>query len=156
MASAGTSATAASATAAAASSTAAASTAPTAATAASATAAAHGVGVADDEAAAHQAVYVVYLGALDKGGAVGVDQHLHGLGVDHEVAVFDILFQAEHVLHSAVFAGHHHHAQQRADLALFLDDVVELLCRGRGNFDELSGCQVVYLRAQFVRGKSDS
>ena len=114
----------------AAASAAATTTAATAATTAGATTTAAAdleVGVADDEAASHQAVHIVDLRAFDKWRRFGVNKDLDAGGFDYQVVRLRLAFHAEHVLETAVRAWYDHHPQQSAGLALLVQYFFELL-----------------------------
>lgn len=119
------------ATASAAATTAAAARAAAASTAASAAcaSAAHrlGVGIADDESAPHQTFDVVYMGAVEQRGAVGVDQNLDRVRVDNEIVVGRLSLDAEHVLQAAMGAWHDHDSQHAVLCALLVQNLFELV-----------------------------
>ena len=113
------------------------------AAAAAACAAAHrGVGVADDETAAHQALDVVDAGPVDERSAVCVHQHAHRFGLDDDVVVTRRLFHPEHVLQAASGARHHHDPEHVAGLILL----------GKHLF-QLAGCQVGHLDQRGIGGQ---
>lgn len=98
------------------------------------------VGVADDEAATHQAVHIVNLRAFDQRGALRVDKDLHAGCVNYKVVSLRFAFHAEHVLEAAVWSGHDHHSQQSARLTLLVQYLFKLLRSHVGNLDKRSCC----------------
>ena len=85
------------------------------------------VRVADDEAAAHEALNVVDLCAFHEGSAFGIDQNSEVLNVHDEVVILRLFFDAHRILKSTVRARHRHDSQQCTCLSLFLEGVLELL-----------------------------
>ena len=85
------------------------------------------VRVTDHEPAPHQPFHIVYGRAVEQGCAVCVNQHLDFVGVDNEVILSGLSFDAEHVLNAALRAGHNHYAEQPIALTLLLEDILELL-----------------------------
>lgn len=98
------------------------------------------IGVADDEAASHEAVHVVNLRTFHEGRAFRVNEDLHTGGVDNEVVHLRFTFHAEHVLETAVWSGNYHHSQQSAGFALLVQYLFELLRSQVGNLDKRSCC----------------
>ena len=96
-----------------------------AAAGASATAVSLEVGIADDEAASHQALHVVNGGAVEQRSAVGVHKHLDCGGVNDEVVFTDFLLDAQHILDSALRTGHDHDSEHTVLVALLFQDVLE-------------------------------
>src|SRR5712691_12521084 len=95
------------------------------------------VGVVHGEAATHQAVHEIDLGALDVLSADRVDKQPHATDVTDGVAFFGAVFEAHAIRHARAAAWLDEHAQTHLRASLLLQEVTQLRERGVSNADQL-------------------
>src|SRR2546421_3360660 len=96
-----------------------------------------GIRVVHREAATHQAVHEIDLGALDVLGADRVDKQPYATHVADGVALFGPILEAHPVRHSRTAARLDEDAQTHLRASLLLQKVTQLRERGVGDADQL-------------------
>ena len=84
--------------------------------------------IADHKAASHQAFHVVNSRAIEQRRTIGVHQYLDGGSVDDEIVIASFFLDTQHILDSALGAGHDHDSEHTVLAALIFKDVLEFFC----------------------------